>query len=146
MNMHSYIVVMRTSAATTQQSSWVRLCGNRPGKFSHGVYPLRLLSQLAVQLINPICNHPQHCHPTFADHDTRQEVDGKWTYSCAAGQRIIEPTTIVIPRVVTSRITFMSSATAAQIAREAKGIHQGLKELLKTQNPWDKEVEFNRKK
>ncbi|KAI6132944.1 hypothetical protein EV401DRAFT_1915091 [Pisolithus croceorrhizus] len=39
----------------------------------------------------------------------------------------------------------MSSATAAQIAREAKGIHQGLKELLKTQNPWDKEVEFNRK-
>lgn len=39
----------------------------------------------------------------------------------------------------------MSSATAAQIAREAKGIHQGLKELLKTHNPWDKEVEFNRK-
>ncbi|KAI6014465.1 hypothetical protein BKA83DRAFT_4111127 [Pisolithus microcarpus] len=39
----------------------------------------------------------------------------------------------------------MSSVTAAQIAREAKGIHQGLKELLKTHNPWDKEVEFNRK-
>ncbi|KIO02509.1 hypothetical protein M404DRAFT_147748, partial [Pisolithus tinctorius Marx 270] len=29
--------------------------------------------------------------------------------------------------------------------REAKGIYQGLKELLKTHNPWDKEVEFNRK-
>ncbi|KAI6041559.1 hypothetical protein EDC04DRAFT_3139688 [Pisolithus marmoratus] len=39
----------------------------------------------------------------------------------------------------------MSSETAAQIAREAKGIHQGLKELLKTHSPWDKEVEFNRK-
>lgn len=39
----------------------------------------------------------------------------------------------------------MSTVTAAQIAREAKGIHQGLKELLKTHNPWDKEVEFNRK-
>lgn len=30
--------------------------------------------------------------------------------------------------------------------REAKGLHQGLKELLKTHNPWDKEVEFSRKK
>lgn len=39
----------------------------------------------------------------------------------------------------------MSSETAAQVAREAKGIYQGLKELFKTHNPWDKEVEFNRK-
>ncbi|KAL4076715.1 hypothetical protein V8B97DRAFT_2004429 [Scleroderma yunnanense] len=39
----------------------------------------------------------------------------------------------------------MSSETPEEIAREAKGIHQGLKELLKTRSPWDKEVEFNRK-
>ncbi|KAG6333715.1 hypothetical protein ID866_5373 [Astraeus odoratus] len=39
----------------------------------------------------------------------------------------------------------MSSETAVQISKEAKGIHQGLKELLKTRTPWDREVEFNRK-
>ncbi|KIJ59869.1 hypothetical protein HYDPIDRAFT_32746 [Hydnomerulius pinastri MD-312] len=37
------------------------------------------------------------------------------------------------------------SDSALHLAREAKGLHQGLKELLKTHNPWDKEVEFNRK-
>jgi protein SMG7 len=30
--------------------------------------------------------------------------------------------------------------------REAKGLQQGLKEALKTRDPWDKEVEFQRKK
>lgn len=30
--------------------------------------------------------------------------------------------------------------------REAKGIHQSLKELLKTKEPFDKEVDFQRKK
>lgn len=29
---------------------------------------------------------------------------------------------------------------------EAKGIHQSLKELLKTKEPFDKEVDFQRKK
>ncbi|KAG6380081.1 hypothetical protein JVT61DRAFT_8163 [Boletus reticuloceps] len=37
------------------------------------------------------------------------------------------------------------SDSASHLAREAKGLHQGLKELLKTHNPWDKEVEFSRK-
>ncbi|KAF9224692.1 hypothetical protein BS17DRAFT_44590 [Gyrodon lividus] len=37
------------------------------------------------------------------------------------------------------------SDSASHLAREAKGLHQGLKELLKTHNPWDKEVEFHRK-
>ncbi|KAG9313716.1 hypothetical protein JVU11DRAFT_6066 [Chiua virens] len=37
------------------------------------------------------------------------------------------------------------SDSASHLAREAKGIHQALKELLKTHNPWDKEVEFSRK-
>ncbi|KAF9242266.1 hypothetical protein BU15DRAFT_72802 [Melanogaster broomeanus] len=37
------------------------------------------------------------------------------------------------------------SDSASHLAREAKGLHQGLKELLKTHNPWDKEVEFYRK-
>ncbi|KIK96184.1 hypothetical protein PAXRUDRAFT_325992 [Paxillus rubicundulus Ve08.2h10] len=37
------------------------------------------------------------------------------------------------------------SDSPSHLAREAKGLHQGLKELLKTHNPWDKEVEFNRK-
>jgi len=30
--------------------------------------------------------------------------------------------------------------------REAKALHQGLKDLLKTRDPWNKEVEFQRKK
>ena len=30
--------------------------------------------------------------------------------------------------------------------RDAKGIQQGLKEALKKQDPWDKEIEFQRKK
>ena len=30
--------------------------------------------------------------------------------------------------------------------REAKGLQQGLKEALKTRDPWDKEIEFQRKK
>lgn len=33
----------------------------------------------------------------------------------------------------------------ANIAREAKGIHQSLKELLKTKEPFDREVDFQRK-
>ncbi|KAF8839282.1 hypothetical protein BDN67DRAFT_785892 [Paxillus ammoniavirescens] len=37
------------------------------------------------------------------------------------------------------------SDSPSHLAREAKGLHQALKELLKTHNPWDKEVEFNRK-
>lgn len=32
------------------------------------------------------------------------------------------------------------------IFSEAKGIHQSLKELLKTKEPFDKEVDFQRKK
>lgn len=38
------------------------------------------------------------------------------------------------------------SSVRSHRRREAKGLHQGLKELLKTHNPWDKEVEFSRKK
>ncbi|OCH87168.1 hypothetical protein OBBRIDRAFT_782085 [Obba rivulosa] len=34
---------------------------------------------------------------------------------------------------------------AAHIAREAKSLHQGLKELLETRDPWEREVEFQRK-
>jgi hypothetical protein len=30
--------------------------------------------------------------------------------------------------------------------REAKGLQQGLKEALKNRDPWDKEIEFQRKK
>lgn len=30
--------------------------------------------------------------------------------------------------------------------REAKALHQGLKDLLKNLDPWNKEVEFQRKK
>ncbi|KZT63213.1 hypothetical protein DAEQUDRAFT_770803 [Daedalea quercina L-15889] len=37
------------------------------------------------------------------------------------------------------------SEEAAQIAREAKSLQQGLKESLKSRDPWDKEVEFQRK-
>ncbi|KZT01341.1 uncharacterized protein LAESUDRAFT_486112 [Laetiporus sulphureus 93-53] len=37
------------------------------------------------------------------------------------------------------------SEEPAQIAREARSIQQGLKELLKTRDPWDREVEFQRK-
>ncbi|KAG6820008.1 hypothetical protein H0H93_006554 [Arthromyces matolae] len=37
------------------------------------------------------------------------------------------------------------SEQPANIAREAKGIHQSLKELLKTKEPFDKEVDFQRK-
>ncbi|KAI0922973.1 hypothetical protein AcV5_009826 [Taiwanofungus camphoratus] len=37
------------------------------------------------------------------------------------------------------------SEEPAQIAREAKGLQQGLKESLKTREPWDREVEFQRK-
>lgn len=32
------------------------------------------------------------------------------------------------------------------IHRDAKGIQQALKEALKKQDPWDKEIEFQRKK
>lgn len=37
------------------------------------------------------------------------------------------------------------SDEAVQIAREAHGLQQTLAELLKTRDPWDKEVEFSRK-
>ncbi|THH19407.1 hypothetical protein EW146_g1740 [Bondarzewia mesenterica] len=37
------------------------------------------------------------------------------------------------------------SEGASAIAREAKSLHQGLKELLKSRDPWDREVEFQRK-
>ncbi|KAH7882894.1 hypothetical protein F5I97DRAFT_1900415 [Phlebopus sp. FC_14] len=37
------------------------------------------------------------------------------------------------------------SDSASHLAKEARGLHQGLKELLKSHNPWDKEVEFGRK-
>jgi len=32
------------------------------------------------------------------------------------------------------------------IYREAKTLQQGLKDLLKTRDPWNKEIEFQRKK
>ncbi|KAI5828172.1 hypothetical protein K523DRAFT_353678 [Schizophyllum commune Tattone D] len=35
-------------------------------------------------------------------------------------------------------------AEPATIAREARGLHAGLKEFLKTRDPWDREVEFQR--
>ncbi|KAJ8517138.1 hypothetical protein ONZ45_g5625 [Pleurotus djamor] len=35
--------------------------------------------------------------------------------------------------------------TPATIARKAKGLQQGLKDLMKDKEPWDKEVEFQRK-
>lgn len=39
----------------------------------------------------------------------------------------------------------MSDAVAAHIAREAKSLHQGLKELLKTRDVLDREIEIQRK-
>ncbi|GBE83621.1 hypothetical protein SCP_0506760 [Sparassis crispa] len=37
------------------------------------------------------------------------------------------------------------SEEAAHLAREAKGLHQGLKESLKIRDPWDKDVGYQRK-
>jgi protein SMG7 len=36
--------------------------------------------------------------------------------------------------------------SAVIVYREAKGTHQALKEALKTREPWDREVDFQRRK
>jgi hypothetical protein len=49
------------------------------------------------------------------------------------------------PKVTHDRFCFLLFMSSVML-REARSIHQSLKELLKTKEPFDKEVDFQRKK
>jgi len=49
------------------------------------------------------------------------------------------------PKVTHDRFCFLLFMSSV-VLREARSIHQSLKELLKTKEPFDKEVDFQRKK
>ena len=49
-------------------------------------------------------------------------------------------------RLLKCSSSFLSAMSLLVFLREAKSIHQSLKELLKTKEPFDKEVDFQRKR
>jgi len=66
---------------------------------------------------------------------------------CTATYHCHVRTALPCCKVVSTQLLFMVDPLTQCVGlREARGLQQGLKEALKTREPWDKEVEFQRKK